>query len=1803
MPLRSANLFENETTSLAKKESPAPRRAIPARLASVGLAPMGLASAAQSLLAGIGAAVGTVHRVSRFGIEAYDDDGERLGEGGEQGWRVSIRGPAKSRARVTDYDNGRYAFEWVPSTSGQYEIAITLRGQLVSGTPFVFTVLEPMPFAPNCSVSGGALTMAHAREPQCFEVTFRDQLNQLAPAVDLEVFVELVQQLSPRSPRIRPSRSPSPTRPPSPPKSPPPPPTIVTSRDSISPRSLMPPRSVKLHKNLLTRSLRTPTTPPLTKSSHPPARSPPKAPASAKLQSCNHHKHVELWKSRETLDRLQSSGRLAIDRHRDPRVFLQELDVDPTGFAFGGVRPGGRCLAKNDNGAHSCHYSVGRAGVYLLHVNLRKHRRCPSARLPASCSSVSSNPLTADRESEPLPGSPFKLHVLPGLHASASTSFLTTGGDSASGACKLARGTAGRDADAGCHVTLRSCDEMGNRCINGGAKVVCTCALAPQLIATCADDGNGAYQITVTAPARVEDAIYALDVTLDGVAVMGSPLKLLFEGTPAGSAFSDHLWLGITIDGMREFLQEELHFPILGWRGLTNLDGYETSYVRDEAALGWVSAEFGPAHPGKLTGYDLCAAISEWMRSIEQEDKSLCEVLTFHPRWRQHVGRAGAFYSHPHGRSIRHTLECLERGCDLYADKLPSDEATNETYFWIDYFTLPQCRRAGLDPLIADALIKEIGFTMIELSTQPQLCLGRSACLFECAASLPPPRLLPPPPAEEKEEGKRKARLVDPTGPSDAQKSQRRSSDASRTAQAPRLSNRRRSSSSVTIAAPASTPTAPPANSSATPCSAEEVLERLKRGETRSPDLVAVASPLPKPKPKVYCAIDLVRASLLRQLLLDHQKGTGPFAESQDRFKRVKPPPPPMDCAKARALDPQTKEEVDARLITEMGFSPIDRHLSTALQQSLAELLESSKSAENLNLNQCELTVEHAEPLAKLVRVSSAATLGLADNDLGTKGVDLLCTALARKEELPPPPPPEDSAWNKAGEGMGWDEICALQEAADAAPDVSVEKPLSLTRLDLSGNRLGECCGSTFDTLLQTLHLTTLCLDDNDLRDEGARSLAVALVEQATCVNFLSLRRNGICTIGLLTLASMLEVNGTLTMLHLDENEFGTSSGAIEAAEGPVALAFALRRNRTLTSLSLEGSALGDDGLRVIGEALLESSVSRLTFGRFDDFELTHDQSSLQIGQDRLLDGSATLLASLLVRNMALTSLDMLGVAISDASIGIIGEALLRSKFSQLAFLRCSLFDCSEGVHKLTLNSRHATFNDIVLLSAVLKRNRQLNTMIVDHFKLASSQLLGVVPMDARAPWAAHAILGLAHPLSKAKLRAPAFTLLAGDGAAGVSQSRFFGELLTSSPFSLQRTRELWNVLEKDARSGDVSLGSFAKGVATYTQLSFVTATLNRRQDPLLGFLVFRWKNVHVPELSFDIPAQMTGRLRVRGMYVGTIVAASAPTLFGNAHWAGKAKQRGLAERIRFNKPLNWLRAVDFWPDGVMKSAGQADATIDVLCSVASTSFTFRVEVREWSYDLVGARLLIQHGDPQRPPCCTTVMKYNVASGSVVCTVDNAEDSRTLDVKLPAVAPLETCANWLRTCELVEPRIVDASIQAARPAKLSAKHVGRIAVCVELDGPQRMCYSPGHQLLLLLWHDHYGSIVVDATVVEGPGGDRPTRHALHVEFAGASEEGTISMDLNEFNHCTRRFETAAAFVSERETFAAYLGARCIEASSDVDMLLNCLAAEPCYDTVSRSADAVFIMHDAWARTAPAGHDALDTGTPRDPLQA
>ena len=114
-----------------------------------------------------------------FEIHAYDANGDRRTTGGDA-FFIAIRGASRVRARVTDMRDGTYVVEWKPSVSGSYQIAVSLFGNSLPGSPYGLEVDAPFPYAPNCEARGDALSSATARVSHWFEMRFRDRLGNVA---------------------------------------------------------------------------------------------------------------------------------------------------------------------------------------------------------------------------------------------------------------------------------------------------------------------------------------------------------------------------------------------------------------------------------------------------------------------------------------------------------------------------------------------------------------------------------------------------------------------------------------------------------------------------------------------------------------------------------------------------------------------------------------------------------------------------------------------------------------------------------------------------------------------------------------------------------------------------------------------------------------------------------------------------------------------------------------------------------------------------------------------------------------------------------------------------------------------------------------------------------------------------------------------------------------------------------------------------------------------------------------------------------------------------------------------------------------------------------------------------------------------------------------------------------------------------------------------------------------------------------------------------------------------------------------
>lgn len=147
--------------------------------------------AAQSRVHGKGLSEATVRQQASFTIEAHDAYSQQRMSGGDP-FFVMIRGcGVRVRSKVHDEGDGTYTVTFKTELSGRYAIVVSLIGESLPGSPFMCHAQTPTPVAGLCLVRGPALNTAVAREPQKFEVQFRDGMGSIAHAEELDVYVEL----------------------------------------------------------------------------------------------------------------------------------------------------------------------------------------------------------------------------------------------------------------------------------------------------------------------------------------------------------------------------------------------------------------------------------------------------------------------------------------------------------------------------------------------------------------------------------------------------------------------------------------------------------------------------------------------------------------------------------------------------------------------------------------------------------------------------------------------------------------------------------------------------------------------------------------------------------------------------------------------------------------------------------------------------------------------------------------------------------------------------------------------------------------------------------------------------------------------------------------------------------------------------------------------------------------------------------------------------------------------------------------------------------------------------------------------------------------------------------------------------------------------------------------------------------------------------------------------------------------------------------------------------------------------------
>ena len=186
----------------------------------------GPAGAKHCKISGDGLTQASVGQLASFQIIACNDKGIRYDDGGDP-FYVQIRAAGhgtRVRARVVDHNNGSYTMSYKPTSSGKLLISVSIGGEPIPGSPYSVVVVDTTPTAPQCLLSGGALTSVVAHRNESFFVSFRDALGQVAHACELDVWVQPLFDPLDSPPSSTPVATPPPPEPEPPPPPPPPPP-------------------------------------------------------------------------------------------------------------------------------------------------------------------------------------------------------------------------------------------------------------------------------------------------------------------------------------------------------------------------------------------------------------------------------------------------------------------------------------------------------------------------------------------------------------------------------------------------------------------------------------------------------------------------------------------------------------------------------------------------------------------------------------------------------------------------------------------------------------------------------------------------------------------------------------------------------------------------------------------------------------------------------------------------------------------------------------------------------------------------------------------------------------------------------------------------------------------------------------------------------------------------------------------------------------------------------------------------------------------------------------------------------------------------------------------------------------------------------------------------------------------------------------------------------------------------------------------------------------------------------------------
>ncbi|XP_074650279.1 uncharacterized protein LOC141905338 [Tubulanus polymorphus] len=239
------------------------------------------------------------------------------------------------------------------------------------------------------------------------------------------------------------------------------------------------------------------------------------------------------------------------------------------------------------------------------------------------------------------------------------------------------------------------------------------------------------------------------------------------------------------------------------------------------------------------------------------------------------------------------------------------------------------------------------------------------------------------------------------------------------------------------------------------------------------------------------------------------------------------------------------------------------------------------------------------------------------------------------------------------------------------------------------------------------LCLSELVLQDQSLGVLGAKTLAIALVKNATCSK-VHLEGNDIGANGAICIAQMLRENVTIVDLSLSDNNIGSI--------GAEYLVSVLKENRFLHSLKLKGNNLGEEDAKIIaGLIMVNTSLESLdlSYNCFREkgglhlkpaIAKTRVLHSLNLSWNHLRLSGAVAIAQGLQENNSLKSLD-----VSWNGFGMEGCAALSLALEHNTCIR-----------ELDLSANRISVEPLKALLPGLVQNKSLSSLVLASNPLSS---------------------------------------------------------------------------------------------------------------------------------------------------------------------------------------------------------------------------------------------------------------------------------------------------------------------------------------------------------------------------------------------------------------------------------------------------------------------------------------------------